>query len=145
MKSITKKLFSSGNYRQNINAGLFILRLIVGSFMLTHGYGKFLQLFGNEPIHFADPVGLGETASLVLAVFAEFFCSLFLIFGIATRLASIPLIITMSVAAFIVHASDPFRVKEMALLYLLIYVFILIAGAGKYSIDHWIVKKKLRR
>jgi len=77
MKSITKKLFSSGNYRQNINAGLFILRLIVGSFMLTHGYGKFVQLIGNEPIQFADPIGLGETVSLVLAVFAEFFCSLF--------------------------------------------------------------------
>jgi putative oxidoreductase len=84
---------------------------------------------------------MGVTLSLVLAVFAEFFCSLFLIAGLATRLAAIPLIVTMSVAAFIVHAEDAFGVKEMALLYLVIYVVLLIAGAGKYSIDRWIDKK----
>lgn len=141
MKSIIKNLFNSGNYPTNIHISLLILRVFVGAFMLTHGYGKFLQFFGDEPIQFADPVGLGVTLSLVLAVFAEFFCSMFLIAGIATRLASIPLIITMSVAAFIVHAKDDFGVKEMALLYLVIYVVILISGAGKYSIDHWIDKK----
>jgi putative oxidoreductase len=141
MKSIVKNLFNAGNYPRNIDVSLLILRLVGGSFMLTHGYGKFLQLFGEDPIQFADPVGLGVTFSLVLAVFAEFFCSLFLIVGMATRLASIPLIITMSVAGFIVHGQDAFGVKEMALLYLVIFVIILLAGAGKYSIDNWIDKK----
>jgi putative oxidoreductase len=141
MKSIVRNLFSTGNYPKNIDVSLLVLRVFVGSFMLTHGYGKFLKLFGDEPLQFADPLGLGVTLSLVLAVFAEFFCSLFLIVGFATRLASIPLIVTMSVAAFIVHADDAFGVKEMALLYLLIYVVLLIAGAGKYSIDHWSYKK----
>ena len=141
MKSIVRKLFSPGNYPQNIDVSLLILRVFVGLFMLTHGYGKFLQFFGDEPIQFGDPIGLGVTMSLVLAVFAEFFCSIFLIVGLATRLATIPLIVTMSVAAFIVHAEDEFGGKEMALMYLLIYVVLLIAGAGKYSIDHWIDKK----
>ena len=141
MKSILKNLFSVGNYSTNVDVALLLLRVMVSAMMLTHGYGKFVNLFGDEPIQFADPLGLGVTLSLILAVFAEFFCSLFLALGIATRLASIPLIVTMSVAAFIIHAEDAFSVKEMSLLYLLIYVILLIAGAGKYSIDNWIYKK----
>lgn len=141
MKSILKKLFSVGNYSTNVDVALLLLRVMVSAMMLTHGYGKFVNLFGDEPIQFADPLGLGVTISLILAVFAEFFCSLFLALGLATRLASIPLIVTMSVAAFIVHAEDAFSGKEMSLLYLLIYVILLIAGAGKYSIDNWIYKK----
>lgn len=141
MKSNVKNLFIVGKNSTGVDLALLILRVMVGALMLTHGYGKFLKLFGEGPLQFGDPLGLGVTLSLVLAVFAEVFCSLFLMVGIATRLATIPLIITMMVAAFIVHAEDAFRVKEMALLYLLIYVTLLLAGAGKYSIDRLIAKK----
>ncbi len=99
------------------------------------------MLFGEAPIQFADPIGLGVNVSLALAVFAEFFCSIFLIIGIATRLSTIPLIITMLVAAFIVHAADPFVRKELPLLYTSIYIVIATAGAGKFSVDYWISKK----
>lgn len=141
MKSNLKNLFSVGKNPVRVDVALLILRVMVGALMLTHGYGKFQNLFGDGPIQFGDPLGLGVTLSLILAVFSEVFCSLFLIVGIATRLATIPLIVTMSVAAFIVHAQDAFRVKEMAVLYLLIYVVLLLAGAGKYSIDRLISKK----
>ena len=117
-----KSIFDPGNYPQKVNFALLILRVAIGIFMLTHGMGKLYKLFGDEPIAFADPIGIGETASLVLAVFAEVFCSVLLIFGLATRLAAIPLIITMFVAGFIVHAGDEFRVKEMAFLYLVVYI-----------------------
>lgn len=110
--------------------------------MLTHGYPKFLMLFNDGPIHFADPIGIGETASLVLAMFAEFFCSIFLIFGLGTRFSALTLLITMLVAALIVHSADAFSSKEMPLLYAAIYTFILIAGAGKYSVDNWLVNRK---
>jgi putative oxidoreductase len=79
---------------------------------------------------------------LALAVFAEVFCSLLLIFGIATRLAAIPLIITMLVAAFIVHANDGFGRQELPLLYSAVFFAIAIAGAGKISFDHWIYRKR---
>lgn len=141
MKLNLKNLFSVGKNPARVDVALLILRVMVGALMLTHGYGKFQNLLGGGPIQFGDPLGLGVTLSLILAVFAEVFCSLFLIVGIATRLATIPLIVTMSVAAFIVHAQDAFRVKEMAILYLLIYVVLLLAGPGKYSIDRMISKK----
>ena len=141
MKSIRKVLFTAGNYPKNIDFALLFLRLTIGIFMLTHGVGKFQKLFEDGPVQFADPIGIGENASLALVVLAEFFCSLLLIFGIITRPAALVLIINMSVAAFIAHAGDAFMVREMALLYLAVYIVMAIAGAGKFSIDHWIDKR----
>lgn len=136
-----KQLFHSENYPSKINIALFILRISAGAFMLTHGWGKFLKLIGDDPIQFADPLGVGVTASLLLTVFAEVFCSILLIFGLTTRLAAIPSLITMLVAAFVVHANDGFGKMEMALLYGVMYLVIAITGAGKYSLDHLIYNK----
>ena len=115
--------------------GLLIMRLGAGGMMLTHGIPKLTRLFGDEPIKFMDFIGIGPVASLSLAVFAEFFCSILLIIGFKTRLAVIPLMITMLTAAFVAHAADPFGRKELPLLYFTIFVGILIFGGGKFSID----------
>lgn len=141
MKALVKKLFNVGNYPENISISLLFLRIVAGVFMLTHGYGKLLMLFGDGPVKFADPVGIGMTASLVLAVLTEFLCSIFLILGVATRFSAIPLLITMLVAGLIIHGPDAFARKELALLYAAIYAFIAIAGPGKYSVDNWILNK----
>lgn len=136
-----KNIFNPGNYSKNIDFVLLLLRLVVGGFMLTHGIGKFEKLFSGEPITFPDPIGVGATASLALVVFSEVFCSLFLIFGIATRLSSIPLIITMLVAAFIAHAADGFGKQELPLLYTLIYIVLVISGSGRIAFDNWMYQK----
>lgn len=136
-----KNIFNPGNYSKNIDFVLLLLRLVVGGFMLTHGIGKFEKLFSGEPITFPDPIGVGETASLALVVFSEVFCSLFLIFGIATRLSSIPLIITMLVAAFIAHAADGFGKQELPLLYTVIYIVLVISGSGRIAFDNWMYQK----
>ena len=138
---MTKSIFNPGNYPKNIDFALLLLRIAAGGFMLTHGMGKFLKLFGDDPIKFADPIGLGVTASIVLVVFSEVLCSIFLILGLATRYSAIPLLITMLVAAFIVHADDSFGEKELALLYTTLYFVIALAGGGKYSIDNYIYKR----
>lgn len=64
-----------------------------------------------------------------------------IIAGLATRLAAIPPIITMSVAAFIVNVGEPFKSMEMALLYLIGFALISLPGPGRYSIDRLIYKK----
>ena len=142
MITLVKKCLYAGNYPNNISLALLFLRVIAGIFMLTHGYPKFLKLLDGGPVQFADPIGIGETASLILAVFGEFLCSILLIFGAATRFSALSLLITMLVAGLIVHAPDAFRMKEMSLLYASIFMAILIAGAGKYSVDNWLVKEK---
>ena len=85
------------------------------------------------PIQFPDPIGVGATASLALAVFAEFLCSIFLIVGFKVRLVAIPPAVTMFMAAFIVHGADPLGKKEKALLYLISYIVLILCGGGKYS------------
>lgn len=127
-----------GNYSKQIDLSLLIIRLTAGGFMLTHGMGKLIKLFGDNPIQFADPIGIGVTASLILTVFAEVFCSIFLILGLITRFSAIPLLITMLVAAFVVHAGDGFGKQELPLFYASSYVILLIAGSGKWSLDRLI-------
>lgn len=141
MKKILDLCFNPGEYSNNISLSLLFLRLIVGGFMLTHGIGKWMMLIGDGPIRFADPIGIGVTTSLALTVFAEVFCSLFLIFGVAVRLAALPLLITMLVAAFIVHGADGFGKQELPLLYASIYVFLAVMGSGKFSVDQYLYKK----
>ncbi|MFN2423519.1 MAG: DoxX family protein [Cryomorphaceae bacterium] len=115
-----------------------LLRIGLGLGMLTHGYPKLMKLLEGGEIKFADPIGIGATASLALAVFAEALCSALIALGMLTRAATVPLIITMAVAAFVVHGSDPFGKKEMALLYLLGYLVIFAKGSGKLSLDRLI-------
>ncbi len=141
MKTLLKKVINPGHYPANISISLLFLRVVTGAFMLTHGYGKFLMLFSDGPIQFPDPIGVGATASLVLVVFAEFLCSILLIFGFMTRLSAIPLLTTMLVAALIFHAQDPFANRELALLYSAVFMVYIIAGAGRYSFDNWIYSK----
>ncbi len=137
---VMSKLLGHRTNRVIENLWLLLLRVSAGAFMLIHGIPK-LQKLLNGDFAFAYPIGIGETSSLLLAVFAEVICSVLLILGAATRLATIPLISTMAVAAFVVHGADPFQKKEMALLYLVVYVTILVFGGGNYSAGKFLSKK----
>lgn len=129
----------------NTDMASLIMRLGIGSLMLTHGLPKFAKLFADEPIVFASVFGMSQPVSLGLAVFAEVLCSLMIILGIGTRLAIIPLAITMAVAAFYIHGADPFAKQEMAILYLVGLVALFIVGPGKYSVDNLMIKKESLR
>jgi len=135
-----KRLFSSSINENYTSLGLLVLRLFSGAFMLTHGIGKLERLFGGGEIRFMNFLGLGPTVSLSLAVLAEFLCAILIMLGAATRLAAIPLIVTMTTAGFVAHAADPFGTKEKPFLFLVIFVSLLIMGGGKYSVDKLIGK-----
>ena len=115
---------------------LLIFRVVVACLLLTHGFPKLQKLLSGDEIQFLDPYGLGVTTSFVLVIFAEFICSILVILGLATRLATIPIIIAMATAVIVAHANDPFGVKEKPLLFLVCFAFLLIIGAGKYSVDN---------
>lgn len=125
----------------NTNFALLLLRAGAALMMLTHGVPKLMQFFSGEPIAFASVFGMSAALSLALAVFAEVLCSIFILFGLGIRLSSIPLIITMLIAAFHIHGADPFSSKEKSLLFGLIFIVLLLTGAGKYSIDYLLSEK----
>lgn len=136
---------SYSNLKSNpiyIDIVLLIVRLFIGFAMLSHGFPKLQMLLEGGDIQFFDFLGLGPKISLGLTVFAEFVCSIFLILGLFTRIAVGFLIFTMIIAGFVVHGADPFDKKEMSLLYLAIYLLILVLGAGRFSIDGMIEKKR---
>ena len=103
----------------------------MGLLMLTYGYPKLIKLFSGGEITFADPFGAGVIISLTLAVFAEVICSILIIAGYQTRLACIPLIITMLAVIFVIHSDDPFKRKELTILYAVAFTVIMLLGARK--------------
>ncbi len=124
------------------DVGLLVLRLGTGGFMLFAHGAKKLADYPELSERFSDPLGVGAPTSLALAIFAEFFCSLLVMAGAATRLAVVPLIITMLVAALIIHGDDPWSNKEFALLYALPFVTLGLTGAGRFSVDAWWQRRK---
>lgn len=121
---------------------LFAVRVFVGFAMLSHGFPKLQMLLAGGKIEFFDFMGLGSQVSLILTVFAEFVCSILLILGLFTRVSLGFLIFTMVIAAFVVHGADPFEKREMALVYLSVYLLLMVIGAGKVSVDHMIERRK---
>lgn len=122
--------------------GLLFLRVSIGlMMMIAHGWPK-LAGFTTYSTTFPEVMGMSGQVSLTLAVFAEFFCSFALIFGILTRLVSIPLLITMLTAVLVIHADDPWNKKEFALLYAIPYLTLIFTGGGKFSLDSILLKKK---
>lgn len=136
-KTVRRLLFGSipSGHLTATDWGLFALRVGVAVLMLFgHGWSK-LAGFAEKSATFSDPLGIGSAASLSLAVFAEFFCSILIGLGLFTRFAALSLVINMAVAAFIVHDGAPWAKQELAVIYLVMYVAILFTGAGRLSLD----------
>ncbi|MEL1246300.1 DoxX family protein [Flavobacterium sp. DGU11] len=133
---------STANSTIVYDTALLLVRLTVSCLIMTHGLQKLTMLLGSAPVEFADPLGIGPVPSLILAIFAEVVCSFLIILGVATRFSCIPLIVTMLVAIFSVHASDPLGAKELPVLYLLVFVVFFVTGAGKFSVDYLIKRNK---
>ena len=134
-----KKLLSTHYSAGAFNTAILLLRVAVGGLMMKHGYDKLVH-FAEYKSKFINFMGIGASPSLALTIFAEFFCALFIVIGLFTRLAAIPLIIAMCVALFKAHNSDFLGEGEMATLYLAGFVVLLIVGAGKVSVDGMIGK-----
>ena len=135
MKRILSIKYSAGAF----NFGMLVLRVALGVLMLNHGYAKLVHFNGMKS-NFVNFLGMGSTLSLSLDIFAEFFCSAFLILGLFTRLAVIPILIAMSVALFKVHHGLLFGAGERAAIYLACCITILFCGPGKVSMDGMIGK-----
>ncbi|MCW3089301.1 MAG: DoxX family protein [Ferruginibacter sp.] len=130
MKKLLSTKYSAGAF----SVAMLVLRLSAGILIMKHGYDKLIHF---ESMHnsFLNFMGIGSTFSLALVIFAEFFCGLFIVIGLFTRLAAIPLIISFSVALFKAHNGDIFGKGEPATLFLTCFIVLLLVGPGRASID----------
>lgn len=118
---------------------ILAVRLVFGVLFFIHGLDKMMNfnlLVDNYPSVF----GFGSYMTLMVSIFCEFCCSLFLIAGLLVRLTVIPMMIAMAVAFFDVH-DGMFPEGELALIYLIMFIILYITGPGKFSIDYLIDKK----
>ena len=138
MRKLLSTKYSAGAF----NVAMLLLRLGVGILMMMHGYEKLINFekMLNTPPGFMNFLGIGSNTSLALLVFAEFFCSIFLILGLFTRLATIPLIIATCVMVFVAHKGLVFTEGQTPALFLLSYIVLLFVGPGKVSVDGMISK-----
>lgn len=134
---------ANGWRHKALNAGVLWLRVLMGSFIANHGYGK---VFGGHLALLTEgltTMGMPMPTLLAwLAALSEFAGGILIALGLGTRVAAFFVFITMSVAAFIAHKNDPFQVKELALLFWTISGALVMTGGGCYSLDALFCCKK---
>ncbi|MFO1451319.1 MAG: DoxX family protein [Opitutaceae bacterium] len=132
-----KKLLQLDFIPRSSDVALLLLRLMTGLAMAWfHGRMK-LMAFDSMRTQFPDPLGVGSTTSLVLALVGEVLCPILLVFGLFTRLSALISAFTMGVAFFVIHGSalSGQNSGEMSYLYLAGFSVLFLAGGGRFSVD----------
>lgn len=130
------KLMSNKYSEPSVSIALLLLRFASGSaMMINYGIKKFSNFEAIAAKGFPDPFHVGVNASLGLAVFAELVCSSLILLGLFTRIAVLPLIVTMCIALFVVKGGNFYGDGEIAGLYLAMFITLFLMGPGKYSVD----------
>ncbi len=152
-----KFLFDCGTRDVTASLGFLALRMMVGSMMLIgHGIPKIQNFQAILKKGFYQPEIfplslMSPQVSLMMTIGAEVVASTLLVIGLMTRPAAFVFGFAMVVAAFGAHASDPWfsggpgASKELALMYLIPLIAIILAGAGSYSLDAAVYKDSKRR
>ena len=134
---MNKFLFPRYANERTFSAFLLAFRVLFGSLMLYHGLTKMLD-YSYLVAGYADPIGIGSEATLMLTIFAEFFCSIFFITGCLFRIFTIPMILTMAVAFFGVHRASFELGGELAFVYMVVLIIMYASGPGQFSLDRLI-------
>ena len=101
-----------------------------------HGLDKMMD-FNELSLTYPSVFGFGSYMTLMLSIFCEFTCSMFLMAGLMTRIILIPMVLSMAVAFFDIH-DGMMPEGELSLIYLVVFLGLFIAGPGPYSVDYLI-------
>lgn len=133
-----KKILSIQPFSTDL--GILLLRLLLGGLFAWHGYDA-LNHYKLYLSMSKSTIGLGANLEFNLVVFSHFLCGILVAVGFLTRLAVIPLFITMTIAFFIAHKGQPFMLKELPFVYWLLCLPVFVLGSGRFSVDRWLFKK----
>jgi putative oxidoreductase len=128
------------------SAALLVARLTVGVLFVSTGWGKVNNL--AKVTEYFTELGIPMPGfNATLASYTELICGSLLVIGLASRLASVPLVVTMVVAILTAKRSelhslpDLFGFVEWTYLAILLVIFAL--GPGKIALDT-LVERRLR-
>jgi putative oxidoreductase len=123
---------------------LLIFRVAIAvQLMLAHGLKKIGVGVANAEI-VPNPLHLPNFLNQLFAEAANLVFPVFVIAGLFTRLAVLPVLAVTLTGFFIVHFHDSFLEKDVPFMYSAAYLLLLSFGPGRYSIDYYI-NQKLRR
>ncbi len=124
---------------------LLVYRVIVSmAFLFIHGLKKITH-FQEEIQHIPDPFGVGGYNATVLAIFSNVVCSIFVSLGLFTRAFALGAFAVPFIGLLVVHANDPWAVRDVPLMYSLAFLAIMVLGPGKYAVDSLLHKKIITR
>jgi uncharacterized membrane protein YphA (DoxX/SURF4 family) len=143
-------LNSDATWAVRASKALLLIRIVVGWVFLSEGIQKFV---------FPDFLGIGRFVKIgipwpqVMAPFVgvvEIVCGSLLLIGLVTRLATIPLLIDISVALYstkiVTFAKNGFwgtlHEARTDVSMLLGLIFLLLVGAGAWPLDAWLAERR---
>ena len=133
----------------NADVASLVLRITAMlSLFIKHGIEKGFTFSAMVP-HFVDPIGIGLGPSLFIAMIGDFVCSFLMVIGLVTRWAAAFAFTNIMVAWILVHHFAYFGKTstaghgELIVVYLSVTLTLFISGAGRYSVDHWILNRNV--
>ncbi|MGQ7935971.1 DoxX family protein [Paraburkholderia sp. D1E] len=126
------------------SAALLFLRVAASVLLLVvHGLPKATH-YSSQLAVIEDPLHLGKTLTLGIAIFAEVLCPVLMIAGIATRLAALPMMVITLMALTLVHPEWTLDQPQFAWMLLILFGTIVIGGAGRYRVS-WFTRTPASR
>lgn len=128
------------------NLGRLFIRLFVGLMFMQFGIRHLIN-FNEISNTFPGTLGMSHETSLIVMIVIELVCSLFIMTGFLTRLATIPPILSMILAEHYILADmqtvspyliDSIQPGYLPIMFIGIYFYIILAGPGKISLDYFI-------
>jgi len=127
--------------------GIFILRIGIGIMFIMHGYPKITggtgtwEFLGMQMSHIG--IGFAPVFWGFMAAFAEFAGGILLILGLFTRPVAFMMFFTMFIATLMhLHFGDGIKGSAHAIELGIVFIAVMIAGAGKFSIDNLLFRKR---
>jgi len=121
---------------------LLVFRLLAGfALFRVHGLGKLLH-FQHEAANIPDPFSLGGQFNAAFAVFSDVVCALLVMLGLLARPAALGVLSTTLVGLLLVHLHDSWDLKDAPLTYATMFLLVLLAGPGRFSLDAWLFRRQ---
>lgn len=135
---IEQLLYSDVGSAFNNGALLFFRILLALELFRVHGMKKF-RVENGQREHVPNPLGLPDKLNGMVATFSDIVVPFLIMLGVGTRLVVLPTIGVTAIGYFVVHRKDSLEVRDVPYMYTLCLLFILVMGAGTYSIDHYLL------
>ncbi|MGQ0777775.1 MAG: DoxX family protein [Pseudonocardiales bacterium] len=125
------------------DAGLLVLRLAVAAVFIAHGWGDVVEAGVSTNVQNYQDAGIPLAAvAAPFTAYIQLFGGILFVFGALTRLISAGYVIVMAGALFFVHLGEPLVMGQdgsgsgFAFIMCAASLAVLIAGPGRFSIDH---------